>query len=226
MKKCLVICLILPLIACGPSQQEKEKIAAVTCSIMGETRNMDRAIRVREINAARAKIGGEPFLRGDYVIKEAFEYGLCEELVLNVANYDERLGNLKDAKREQERIAAEKRAEEERIAAEKRVQEERIAGEKRAQEERIAVEKLAEEERIAAEKHTEEERIAAEKRADSQSGAPGGFGSACSESSREGDSPYKVVAKEVRTAEALQECDALIIPGGETTTIKIVRRIL
>ena len=107
MKNYLVLFLTLTLIACGPSQGEKEKIAAVTCSIMGASRNMDGAIRVREMNAAREKIGGEPFLRGDAVIKEAFEYGLCEELVLNAA-YDESLGVLKDAERERERIATEK----------------------------------------------------------------------------------------------------------------------
>ena len=59
---------------------------------------MDAAIRVREINAAREKIGGEPFLRGDDAIKEAFEYGLCEELVLDAAIYDESLG-FKDTER-------------------------------------------------------------------------------------------------------------------------------
>ena len=89
MKNYLVLCLTLTLIACGPSQEEKEKIAAVSCAVMSETRNMDAAIRVREMNAAREKIGGEPFLRGDDAIKEAFEYGLCEELVLDVAIYDE-----------------------------------------------------------------------------------------------------------------------------------------
>jgi hypothetical protein len=85
---------------------------------MGETRNMDAAVRVREMNEAREKIGGEPFLSGDDAIKEAFNFGLCQELVLN-ENYDERLQSLKDAKRERERIAAEQRAEEQRIAAEK-----------------------------------------------------------------------------------------------------------
>ena len=108
MKNYLVLFLTLTLIACGPSQGEKEKIAAVTCSIMGESRNMDGAIRVREMNAAREKIGGEPFLRGDDAIKEALEYGLCDELVLNAA-YDESLGVLKDAERERERIAAEEK---------------------------------------------------------------------------------------------------------------------
>ena len=112
MKNCLLLCLTLTLIACGPQQEEikraemeqqrieqeaaeqlaavnSTRVAAVTCAVMSETRNMDAAIRVREINAAREKIGGEPFLRGDDAIKEAFEYGLCEDLVLDVAIYDE-----------------------------------------------------------------------------------------------------------------------------------------
>ena len=115
MSKFLFIVSLVFLTSCGPSAEEKRKIAAVTCSIMGETRNMDSAIRVREMNEAREKIGGEPFLRGDSTIKEAVEWGLCLELVLN-QNYDETVESLKAAKRERERIAAEKRAEEQRIA--------------------------------------------------------------------------------------------------------------
>jgi hypothetical protein len=148
MNKTLIILSLVLLASCGPSAEEKRqvemeqqriemeqqrieqeaseklaqekaiRIAAVTCSIMGETRNMDAAIRVREMNDAREKIGGEPFLRGDSAIQEAFEWGLCQELVLN-ESYDETLQPLKDANRERERIAAEKRAEENRIAAEK-----------------------------------------------------------------------------------------------------------
>ena len=106
MNKILIILSLVLLASCGPSQGEKEAIAAVTCSIIGETRNMDAAIRVREMNDARVKIGGEPFLGGDYAIKESLEWGLCEELVLGT--YDESLQPLKDAKREMERIAAEK----------------------------------------------------------------------------------------------------------------------
>jgi len=147
MNKILIILSLVLLTACGPSQEEKEKVAAVTCSIMGETRNMDAAIRVEKMNDAREKIGGEPFLRGDDAIQEAFGWGLCQELVLN-ESYDETLQPLKDAKRERERIAREKLAEEQRIAAEKQ----RIAAEKRAEEQRIAAEKRAEEQRIAAEK--------------------------------------------------------------------------
>jgi hypothetical protein len=144
MNKILIILSLVFLASCGPSAEEKRqvemeqqriemeqqrieqeaseklaqekaiRIAAVTCSIMSETRNMDAAIRVREMNDAREKIGGEPFLRGDSAIQEAFEWGLCQELVLN-ESYDETLQPLKDANRERERIAAEKQ----RILAEK-----------------------------------------------------------------------------------------------------------
>jgi hypothetical protein len=163
MKNYLVLFLTLTLIACGPSKEEKEKIAAVTCAVMGETRDVDGAIRVEKINEARDKIGGEPFLRGDDAIKEAFEYRVCEELVLNATIYDETLGYLKYAKWERERIAAQKRAERERIAAEQRAERERIAAEQRAERERIAAEQRAERERIAAQKRAERERIVEEK---------------------------------------------------------------
>ena len=174
MNKILIILSLVLLTSCGPSAEEKRqvemeqqrieqeaseklaqekayRIAAVTCSIMSETRNMDAAIRVEKMNDAREKISGEPFLRGDDAIQEAFEWGLCQELVLN-ESYDETLQPLKDAKRERERVAAEKLAEENRISAEKRAEEQRIAAEKRAEEQRIAREKRAEENRIAEEK--------------------------------------------------------------------------
>jgi len=131
MKRLLLLTAIF-LTACGPSQEEKKNVAAVTCSIMGETRNMDAAVRVREMNDAREKIGGEPFLRGDDAIQEAFEWGLCQKLVLNEI-YDETLQSLKDTKRERERIAAEGA----RIAREKREETARIAREKREETARI-----------------------------------------------------------------------------------------
>ena len=172
--KILIILSLVLLASCGPSAEEKrqveieqqriekeaseklaqekaDRVAAVTCSIMSETRNMDGAVRVEKMNEAREKIGGEAFLRGDDAIKEAFQFGLCSELVLN-ENYDEALQPLKDAKRERERIAREKELEELRIAREKELEELRIAREKRAEERRIAAEKKAEERRIAAEK--------------------------------------------------------------------------
>ena len=110
-----IVAIALLLNGCGQSRDEKEKITAVTCAIMAESRNMDASIRVEKINEARDKIGGEPFLDGDDAIKEAFEYDLCQELVLN-ETYDQSLLSSKGAERERERIAAEKRAEERRIA--------------------------------------------------------------------------------------------------------------
>jgi len=88
MSRVLVILGMFLLTSCGQSQEEKKDIAAVTCSIMSETRNIDAVVRVREMNSAREKIGGEPFLRGDDAIIESLSYELCEELVLN-DNYDE-----------------------------------------------------------------------------------------------------------------------------------------
>ena len=129
MNKILIILSLVLLASCGPSQEDKRNVAAVTCSIMGETRNMDAAVRVEKMNDAREKIGGEPFLRGDDAIKEALEYGLCQQLVLNEP-YDETLQSLKNAKQERKRIAAE----EERVAAENRPEERRrVAAEKRAE---------------------------------------------------------------------------------------------
>ena len=107
----IIVAMTLLLTGCGQSQDEKEKIASVSCAIMSESRNMDASIRVEKINEARDDIGGEPFLDGDDAIKEAFEYGLCQELVLNETYY-ESLQSLKEF----EQIAGEKRAKEQRIA--------------------------------------------------------------------------------------------------------------
>jgi hypothetical protein len=171
MKKLSVLLCVFLLTSCGPSQEEKQaaemerqrvekqaseklakekanRTAAVTCAIMGESRNTDAFIRVEKINEARDKIGGEPFLDGDDAIKEAFEYGLCKELVLN-ETYDQSL----QAERERKRIAAELRAEVKKFAAERREEERRIAAERREEERRIAAEK----QRIADSKPTVKE---------------------------------------------------------------------
>ncbi len=115
MNKIILITISLILASCGLSSEEKKNIAAVTCSIMGETRNMDAAVRVEKLNNAREKIGGEPFLGGDDAIKEAFKYGLCEELVLN-ENYNETLQIALEEEFKRLQIAAEKQAEKKRIS--------------------------------------------------------------------------------------------------------------
>ena len=70
--------LLLPLFlaACGPSQEEIDNTATITCNIMGESRNMDAAMRIKEINSAREAIGAQPYLDGDSTIKKSFKYGL------------------------------------------------------------------------------------------------------------------------------------------------------
>lgn len=83
MKKLSVIISTFALFSCGMPQAEKDKIAAVTCSIISETKNMDAALRVEKINDAREKLGEEPYLLGDLLIRSAVEKGLCKELVLN-----------------------------------------------------------------------------------------------------------------------------------------------
>ena len=85
MKRLLLLTFIF-ITACGPSQKEKEEIAIVTCNIIGESRNMDGALRIKEINAAREKIGEGAFLGSDEDIKISLEENLCKELVLN--NYE------------------------------------------------------------------------------------------------------------------------------------------
>ena len=144
MNKILIIFSLVLLAACGPSQEEKKNIVLNACSIMGETQKSDSLFRIQTIIDAREKIGGETFVRGDDAIIEAIEFGLCQELVLN-ETYDETLQPLKDAKRERERIAAEKQAEENRIA-----EEQRIAAEKKSNDAKIATEKRARDKKVAA----------------------------------------------------------------------------
>ena len=144
---------LILLTACGPSLEEKQNIATITCNIMGESRNMDASMRIKEINIAREKIKEEPYLMGDAEIKESFEYGLCEELVLADPEYKNKMLSIKEAIR----VVEEQKREEARIAREKKEEEARIAREKKEEEARIA----AEEARIAA----EEARIVREKEA-------------------------------------------------------------
>ena len=57
MKKLILFSSVLiVLVGCGPSQKEKEEIAILICNIMGESRNMDASLRIKEINAARIQL--------------------------------------------------------------------------------------------------------------------------------------------------------------------------
>ena len=57
---------------------------------MGESRNMDGVVRIKEINTAREQIGEDRFLGSDDDIKNSVKYGLCNELVLNDPQYSEK----------------------------------------------------------------------------------------------------------------------------------------
>ena len=86
MSKCWsfsLLCCAALLSSCGLSEKEKLEVASVACSVMAETSNMDRALRVKEINAARKQIGEPSFLDGDNIIKQAIKFDMCEGLVLN-----------------------------------------------------------------------------------------------------------------------------------------------
>ena len=120
----MLMLLPIVLVACGPSKEEINNTVIITCNIMGESRNMDAAMRIKEINAAREKIGADPFLYSDDVIKESFEWGLCEELVKNDPDYSSKLSKLK---------AAAQKAAEERRAREAKARLKREAEEAEAQ---------------------------------------------------------------------------------------------
>ena len=128
MKRLLLLTAIF-LSACGPSNQAKEEIAIITCNIMGESRNMDGAVRIKEINAAREKLGEDAFLGSDDAIKQSFEYGLCRELVLNDPDYIDKLTatlEIELARLKAEEEEREKRAKAARIEREKREEAKRI----------------------------------------------------------------------------------------------------
>ena len=128
MKRLLLLTMIF-LSACGPSNQAKEEIAILTCNIMGESRNMDGAVRIKEINAAREKLGEDAFLGSDDAIKQSFEYGLCRELVLNDPDYIDKLTvtlEIELARLKAEEEEREKRAKAARIEREKREEAKRI----------------------------------------------------------------------------------------------------
>jgi hypothetical protein len=90
MKQILLLTAIF-LTACGPSDQEKEEIAQASCNLIDESKNIDDTVRIREINAARNKIGEDAFLQSDDAIKESLKYGLCKELVLKDILYTDKL---------------------------------------------------------------------------------------------------------------------------------------
>ena len=144
MSRLIVLTPLLFLVSCGPSLEEKQKTATITCNILGASKNMDAVMRLKEVNEARDKIKADAFLGTDSDIKLAFKYDLCKELILDDPEYNLKLKERIKITEEEEL----KRSEERRIAKEKAAEERRIAEEKAAEERRIAEEKAAEKRRI------------------------------------------------------------------------------
>ena len=149
----ILITLLITVTACGPSAEERNNIVKISCNIMESTRGLDSSsVLLKEINNTRQKIGEDPYLDDSDTIREALEIRLCFELVSNDPLYESKktrriyqieeeiriqkekdrqelleLKRLSNLKKEQERLAREKKEEEERLAREKKEEEERIA---------------------------------------------------------------------------------------------------
>jgi len=157
MTRIVFLIFILTLAACGPSQEEIENTAIIACNIMGESRNMDASMRIREINAAREKIDAAPFLDSDEAIKESFEFGLCEELVRNDPDYQAKLVAVKEMVLKAKREESARRAEESLQQMEREAEERRVRRAKEAEERRVRLEREAEAKRQREQKRKEQE---------------------------------------------------------------------
>jgi len=124
---------LLFVVACGPSDQEIQNTATITCNIMTESRGMNGVVRIKEINAARKKIGEDAFLGRDTDILLSFKHDLCKSLVRNDDDYKPRLAK-------QQKQEALELAEQERILATKRGKQEQITKKKAAEAPRIKAE--------------------------------------------------------------------------------------
>lgn len=104
-----------------------EDTAAVTCSVMGETRNMDAAIRVEKINEARQSLGLRPYVSGDFFITEALKNGRCQQLVLDEAGFfawfNDEQNKLRDAREQEQKLKEREVAEEARKLKQRRANE-------------------------------------------------------------------------------------------------------
>ena len=114
--------LLLSINSCGVSNEEKERVAAVTCSVIEESIMLDASFRVEKMNDAREKLNLPPFLDGDEEIQRSIKFETCKMLVLNDANYKQKTDMLEsDFNIELIRLAKEK-AEREAEAERKRLE--------------------------------------------------------------------------------------------------------
>ena len=98
--------------------EDKRDLSIVTCNIISETKNIDVASKIKEINLARKQMGEDLFLGSAKEIDTSFKYDLCVELVLNDDEYELKLQKAVEIEKEEERLARIQREEEERQIAE------------------------------------------------------------------------------------------------------------
>lgn len=108
--KLLIALLLLLITKVAFASADPDRVAAVTCSILKETRNMDSSYRVEKVNDAREKINEDAYLMGDNIIIASIGFGLCELLVKNHPDWQQ-------AYDESSKIAAAKQAESRKKAA-------------------------------------------------------------------------------------------------------------
>jgi len=161
MKRIILIAGALLLVGCGPSQQEKERIAEMACAEIMATRNFEEARRIKIINEARQEVGLDPIVSSS-LFETNIRLGGKSSCIKYIIPPPPPPPKTK-AQREAEEAAAEERkqrAEERRLEREeeerKRAEERRI----KEEEERIA---KVERERQEEQRRLEEERLKAEK---------------------------------------------------------------
>ena len=89
MKISLKNIVLIFLVSCSePQLSDKDinEIAIITCNVLSETRELNSALAIKELNEAREKIGQERFLGSSDTIKKSFDYDLCPSLVKNNDN--------------------------------------------------------------------------------------------------------------------------------------------
>ena len=116
MKKLLALLLLFGIVGCSPSKEdivaiEKQNlnVSISSCNLMRESSADDGVLRLREVNAAREKMGKKLFLGTDADIKVSIYYGLCSLLVLDDPLYDIKLQERIDSEKAQRLLAEQER---------------------------------------------------------------------------------------------------------------------
>ncbi len=123
MKKFILIVGALLLVGCGPSQQEKERVAQVACSEIMATRNFEEARRISILNDALLELGRDPYYSSSLFETQLVLGGTraCKDIINPPPPPTKaELKAQKEAQKEAKKAAEERRKkkeEEERIAA-------------------------------------------------------------------------------------------------------------